>query len=95
MRYCTVNKRRRLNRFERQNTAARAAICISDLTAWQMELQTIGGKICPHHDCDGGRGNSKTDATKFTIAGRAGLEFFKDGRIFIVDGRKKFTDAVR
>ena len=25
-----------------------------------------GGKICPHHDCDGGRGNSKTGATKFT-----------------------------
>ena len=25
-----------------------------------------GGKICPHHDCDGGRGKSKTGATKFT-----------------------------
>lgn len=25
-----------------------------------------GGKICPHCNCDGGRGNSKTGATKFT-----------------------------
>ena len=25
-----------------------------------------GGKICPHYDCDGGRGNHKTGATKFT-----------------------------
>lgn len=25
-----------------------------------------GGKICPHNDCDGGRGNHKTGATKFT-----------------------------
>lgn len=27
-----------------------------------------GGKICPHFDCDGGRGNHKTGATKFTLS---------------------------
>ena len=36
-----------------------------------------GGKICPHHDCDGGRGNSKTGATKFSIGGRELLGCFK------------------
>jgi len=36
-----------------------------------------GGKICPHHDCDGGRGNSKTGATKFTVGGRELLGCFK------------------
>ena len=37
-----------------------------------------GGKICPHHDCDGGRGNSKTGATKFTTPdGRELLGCFK------------------
>ena len=36
-----------------------------------------GGKICPHHACDGGRGKSKTGATKFTIGGRELLGCFK------------------
>ena len=36
-----------------------------------------GGKICPHHDCNGGNGNSKTGATKYTLGGRELLGCFK------------------
>ena len=37
-----------------------------------------GGKICPHHNCDGGQGKSKTGATKFTLPnGQERLGCFK------------------